>query len=88
MQAARQGQAGDFEGVLEAIELFFLDGKEDGLLVEKRNGGAAADGGDTKYAHESELARFWDGKHRLERQSTKIFALDVGYTGREEFIGH
>src|SRR5208282_2890862 len=53
VEAASQGEAGDFEGVLEAIELFFLDGEEYGLIVEKGDCGAAADGRDTKYAHES-----------------------------------
>lgn len=87
VQAALQGQTRDFQRVLLAIELFFFDGEENGLFVEKRDRGAPTDGGNAKYAHEMASARCRSRKDRLERQSTKIFAFGVGDAGREEFIG-
>ena len=40
-----------------------------------------------RYAHESESARFWNGKHRLERQGTKTFTFSVSDSSQKEFIG-
>jgi len=37
VQAARQGEARGFRASLQAIELLFLDGEENGLFVKKRD---------------------------------------------------
>ena len=87
VQAARQGEARDFERVLQAIELLFLDGEENGLFVKKRDRGAPTNSGNAKYAHEIGSARCRSRKDRLERQSTKIFAFGVGDGSRQELIG-
>ena len=49
-KAALEGQARDVERILEAIEFFFLDGKQNGRLIEQGDGGAAANGRDTENA--------------------------------------
>jgi len=87
VQAARQGEARDFERVLQTIELLFFDGEENGLFVEKRDRGAPTDGGNAKYSHEIGSARCRSRKDRLERQSTKIFAFGAGDGSRQELIG-
>src|SRR5208337_2116436 len=86
VQAALQGQTRDFQRVLQAVELLFFNGEENGLFVEKRDRGAPADGGNAKYAHEIGSARCRSRKDRLERQSTKIFAFGVGDGGRQKLI--
>src|SRR5208337_441145 len=87
VQAALQGETRDFKRVLQAIELLFFDGKENGLFVKKHDCGAPADGGDAKYAHEIGSARFRSRKDRLAGQSTKIFAFGVGHVSRQESVG-
>ena len=86
VQAACQGETRDLEGVLKAIELFFLDSEENGLFVKKRDRRAPADCGNAKYAHEIASARCRSRKDRLERQSTEIFAFGAGDGSRQQLI--
>ena len=50
-EAAVEGKAGDIGGILKAIEFFFLDGEENALFVEKRDGRTVTKGRDTKKVH-------------------------------------
>ncbi len=37
-QAAIESEAGDFGGIVQAIEFFFFDGEDDAMFVEKGDG--------------------------------------------------
>ncbi len=42
-QAAIESQAGDFGGIVEAIEFFFLDGEDNAMFVQKCDGRTVAE---------------------------------------------
>jgi hypothetical protein len=49
-EGALDGEARNVWKILEAIELFLFDGEENGVFVEKGDGGAAAESGDAEDA--------------------------------------
>ena len=76
-EATIEGEPRNFGGIVEAIEFFFLNGKEETVFVEKSDSGTVTERGDTQKVHEFWISWLLPGlRERVRGEMLTNFCLE------------